>query len=286
MAATATRSPSSRKTSIGRSGSTTVRSSLRASWSSPTRRSRRSRSSARCSRSGTSHRASRPRSSRRTCRRRRERCRSKLSVPASRVGRRSMITRLSHGRKLSGLLLASTAVAMCLVVGGDRAAARFGGGFGGFHGGGFGGGFGHSTFGGSTHWGEYSGGAPRFGDGGFFDRGGDAGFGRGGWGSVHNAGTLSDRADSFQQSHPEAAQSHPTVQQNASQIQQNRFNEADTLNRDRYAEARNLQYNRDNTWNNYSANWGGYYSGAGLGAGLAIGATFAALPAAAYALSV
>jgi hypothetical protein len=68
---------------------------------------------------------------------------------------------------------------------------------------------------------------PASGDGGFFDRSRDAGFGRGGWGSVHNAGAFSDRADRYQQSHPEFQhnagqfqQGHPEYQHNANQFQQ------------------------------------------------------------------
>jgi arylsulfatase A-like enzyme len=58
-------------------------------------------------------------------------------------------------------------------------------------------------------------------------------------------------------------------------LQQNRFHEAD-----------DLAYNRTTNWNNYNSHWGGYYSGLGLGAGIAIGASIAALPLAAYSLSV
>ena len=168
-----------------------------------------------------------------------------------------------------------------------RRAAAFRGGFGGFRGGGFGG-FRGGGFGGfhggisaveDFHFGGFGGGGSRFGDGGLFDRSSDAGFGRGGWGSIHNAGTFTDRADTFQQSHPE-------FQHNASQLQQNRFNEANTLQQNRYSGARSLQYNRETTWNDYHGSWGGYYSGLGLGAGFAIGATIAALPAAAYTLTV
>ena len=167
-----------------------------------------------------------------------------------------------------------------------------GGGFGGFHGGGFGGFHGFGGRFGGFHGGGW-GGASRFGDGGSFDRSGDAGFGGGGWGSVHNASSFSDHADSFQQSHPQFHQNtsqfqeaHPEARQNASQYQQNRFNEANSLQQNRFNEANNLQYNRTTTWNNYNAGWGGYYSGLGFGAGLAIGAAIAALPAAAYALTV
>ena len=61
----------------------------------------------------------------------------------------------------------------------------FRGGFGGFRGGGSG----EAARGGAwgNHGGGFAGGS-RFGDGGFSDRGSDAGFGRGGWGSVHDAG--------------------------------------------------------------------------------------------------
>ena len=110
------------------------------------------------------------------------------------------------------MLLAGAAIAVCISVGVERAAAFRGGGFGGFHGGGFGGfhggGFG-GFHGGSasaastvvalgwrrfpTSAAGFRGGAARFGDGGLSDRGGDAGFGRGGFGSIHNASTFSDR---------------------------------------------------------------------------------------------
>src|SRR5215472_4533779 len=132
-------------------------------------------------------------------------------------------------------LLVTAAVATCLAFGIEHAAA-FRGGFGGFRGGGF-------------HPGGFSGG-PRFGDGGGFDRSTDAGFGRGGWGSVHNAGSFSDHADSFQQSHPEAEhnasqfqQSHPDDRQSVSQVQQNRTSEASTLQQNRTSEANTLQQN-------------------------------------------
>src|SRR5215472_15640795 len=54
------------------------------------------------------------------------------------------------------------------------------------------------------------------------DRSTDAGFGRGGWGSIHNASAFSDRADTFNQNHPDWRQS-------TTQFQQNRFNEANQL---------------------------------------------------------
>jgi len=89
------------------------------------------------------------------------------------------------------VLLAGTAVALCLVFSVDQAVAFRGGFGGGFRGGGFsgfhGGGFGGAGFGGFSHWGGFHGGAPRFGDGGFFDRSTDAGFGRGGFGSIHDS---------------------------------------------------------------------------------------------------
>ncbi|MGA8194976.1 MAG: hypothetical protein WB902_16545, partial [Acetobacteraceae bacterium] len=100
---------------------------------------------------------------------------------------------------MGGMLLAGSAMAVCLTIGVDRAAA-FRGGFGGFHGGGF-------------HSGGFHGGGSRFGDGGFSDRSSDAGFGRGGFGSVHNASAFTDHADTYRQSHPE-------VQHNAGQFQQ------------------------------------------------------------------
>jgi outer membrane protein assembly factor BamB len=212
----------------------------------------------------------------------------------------SMTGQFTNTKRLAGMVLAGTALAACLAIGVERAAAFRGGGFGGFHGGGFGGfrgggfggfhgggfgGFRGGGFGGfhgggfgGFHDGSFAGGG-RFGDGGFVDRGGDAGFGRGGWGSVHNAGTFSDRADTFDQSHPE-------FHQNATQFQQNRFNEANQLQTNRTTEANYLQGQRQATWNNYNGNWGGYYGGLGLGAGFAIGATVAALPAAAAAISV
>jgi hypothetical protein len=120
-------------------------------------------------------------------------------------------------------LLAGSAVAVCLTIGADRALA-FRGGFGGFRGGGF---EGFHGFGGGGGFGGFRGGGSRFGDGGFFDPSTDAGFGRGGWGSVHNAGAFSDRADRYQQSHPDIQhnagqfqQSRPEYQHNASQFQQ------------------------------------------------------------------
>jgi len=80
-----------------------------------------------------------------------------------------MLKQLSYRKKLAGGLLASAVAVACLAIGADRATAFRGGGF---HGG---------TFGG----------------GGSFDRGDDAGFGGGGgWGSVHNASSFSDHADS------------------------------------------------------------------------------------------
>jgi hypothetical protein len=92
-------------------------------------------------------------------------------------------------KRLAGALLAGVAAAALLAIGTERAVA-FRGGFGGFHGG-FGG-FRGGGFGGFRGGGFHEGGA-RFGDGGFYDRGTDAGFGRGGWGSIHNASTFSDR---------------------------------------------------------------------------------------------
>ena len=188
------------------------------------------------------------------------------------------------------VLLAGTAVAVCLAIGGEGAMGR-GGGFGGFHGGGFGGDR-AGNFGGYSHWGGYHGGAPRFGDGGFDDRSTDAGFGRGGYGSVHDASTFDDHADTYRQNHPEYQQgqfqqNHPEARQNAGQYQQNRFNEANTLqqNASRYNEARSLQVNRqvyNNNWNHWAGDWGGYYSGAGFGAGLAVGMTMMALKGKTY----
>jgi hypothetical protein len=165
---------------------------------------------------------------------------------------------------------------------GVEGAAAFRGGFGGF--GGFHG-FGGDRFGGFGGFRGFSGfhsesfGGSRFGDGGFFDRSTDAGFGRGGWGSIHNASSFSDRAGTWDQDHPE-------WHQNAEQLQQNRFTEANQLQQNRFNDARYLQYNRVNTWNHYTGDWGGYYSGLGFGAGFAIGATMAVLPAAAIALTV
>jgi hypothetical protein len=124
----------------------------------------------------------------------------------------SMTRWFSDRNKFAGKLLAGTAMAVCLAVGVEHAAA-FGGGFGGFHGGfgGFhGGGFGGFHGGG---FGGFHAGGSRFGDGGFSDRSSDAGFGRGGYGSVHNASSFTDHADTYQQSHPEA-------QHNAGQFQQ------------------------------------------------------------------
>jgi hypothetical protein len=97
-----------------------------------------------------------------------------------------MFKRVLYQEKQAGVLLASTALALCLVIGVERAAAfrggfgGFHGGFGGFHGGGFGrsGGFG-GFHGGGFHFGGLGGGGSRFGDGGFADRSVDAGFGRG-----------------------------------------------------------------------------------------------------------
>src|SRR5215472_5195703 len=148
--------------------------------------------------------------------------------------------RMSNRKHLAVALLAGFAVVAGLTLGGHEVAAFrggfggfHGGGFGGFHGGGFGGfhgggfgGFHGGGFGGFRS-GGFAGGGSRFGDGGFFDRSSDAGFGRGGWGSVGSAGNFTDRADTFQQSHPEAWS-------NANTLQQNRFNEANTLQANRY----------------------------------------------------
>src|SRR5271166_5202828 len=298
----ATRSPSWRRTSTGRSGSTQDRNRPPASWSSPTRRNLASRNSPRCSRIGILRPASPSRCSRRSCRRGRRRSHSRQSLPAptpiSSVGRMSMTREISDRKKLGGILVAGVALAVCLAIGVDRAVA-FRGGFGGFHGGGFGGfhggGFGgfHAGGFGGFHGGllgGFHGGGARFGDGGFADRSGDAGFGRGGFGSVHNASDFSDHADAFQQSHPEFQHNASQLPQNrpneANTLQQNRTNEANNLQQNRYNEARALQYNRLDTWNHYNSDWGGYYSGAGFGAGLAIGATLAVLPAAVAAISV
>src|SRR5262245_667032 len=108
--------------------------------------------------------------------------------------------------RITTALLASVAFLACVfVAGGPVAAFRggfggfHGGGFGGFHGGGFGGfsGFHGGGFGGfqSHSFDRFGGSASRFGDGGFSDRSIDSGFGRGGWGSIHSAGTFDDRAD-------------------------------------------------------------------------------------------
>ena len=143
------------------------------------------------------------------------------------VGSMSMFKRLSNRKQLTGVVLAGVAMVACLAIGADRAAAFRGGGFGGggfrggggFHAGGFAGGGFHGGVGGFRG-GGFAGGAARFGGGGLFDRGGDAGFGAGGWGSVHNASTFSDRADGFQQSHPEVQQDHPDADRSASQVEQ------------------------------------------------------------------
>lgn len=180
-----------------------------------------------------------------------------------------MARHLSVRRKITMALLAGITVTSCLFDS-DRVAA-FRGGFGGFRDGGFGG-FQNHRFGGFD-------GASRFGDGGFSDRSIDSGFGRGGWGNIHSSGTFNDRADTFQQNHPE-------YHSNVSQYQQNRFNEANTLQQNRFNETNNLQYNRVTSFDNYKGSWGGYYSGLGFGAGMAIGATVAALPMAAVALTV
>ncbi len=76
-----------------------------------------------------------------------------------------MFKRVLYREKQAGVLLASAALAACLVIGVERAAA-FRGGFGGFHGGGGFGGF----RGGGSHFGGARGGGSRFGDGGFGDR--------------------------------------------------------------------------------------------------------------------
>jgi hypothetical protein len=73
-------------------------------------------------------------------------------------------------------------------------------------------------------------------------------FGRGGWGSIHNAGSFSNRSDTFNQNH--APEYH--------QFQQNRFNETSQLQSNRSYEANYLQGQRQATWNNYKGNWGGY----------------------------
>src|SRR5262249_32654127 len=175
--------------------------------------------------------------------------------------------------KLVGVLLTGAVVATCLLLRAGPADA-----FRGFHMGGFGG-FNRGGFGGA-----------RFGDGGLFDRSGDAGFGGGGFGSVHNANAFSDRADTFQQSHPEFQHNASQFQQNrsteANQLQQNRYNEANQLQANRYNNARSLQNDRLFAWSQYKGNWGNYYSGLGYGAAFAMGATVAALPAAAVAISV
>jgi hypothetical protein len=139
-------------------------------------------------------------------------------------------------KSLAGALLAGAAIAVCVTVWAERAAAFRGGGFGDFRGG----------FGGFRG-GSFAGG--RFGDGGFFDRSTDAGFGRGGWGSIHNAGAFSGRADTF-------AQNHPEWRQNASQFQQNRFNEANTLQANRYNDVGQLQNNRSGVYYEVVANPG------------------------------
>jgi len=130
----------------------------------------------------------------------------------------------------------------------------------------------------------------RFGDGGFFDRSSDAGFGGGGFGSVHDADGFSDRAHTFQQSHPEFQHNASQFQQNrsteANQSQQNRFNEVNQLQTNRYSNARSLQADRAFAWSQYKGNRGRYYSGLGYGAGFAMGETVAALPVAAAAISV
>jgi hypothetical protein len=135
-----------------------------------------------------------------------------------------MATRLALRRKITIALLAGVATLACLVVDGGRVAAFRGGfggfrggGFGGFHGGGFGG-FGGFHGGGFQGHGfdGFNGGASRFGDGGFTDRSIDSGFGRGGWGSIHSADTFNDRADTFQQSHPEFHNNVSQYQQIAS----------------------------------------------------------------------
>ncbi|MGH7154122.1 MAG: hypothetical protein ACREF3_09335, partial [Acetobacteraceae bacterium] len=159
-----------------------------------------------------------------------------------------------HYGRTGFALLIFTAVAVCLAVSADHAVAFRGGFGGGFHGGGFSGFHGGGGFSGFSHNGGFHGGTPRFGDGGYFDRSSDAGFGRGGFGSIHNSSTFTNRADTFQQSHPEFQHSAGQLQQNrtneANTLQQNRTNEANTLQSNRYNGARNLQYNRQTTFNN------------------------------------
>ena len=110
-----------------------------------------------------------------------------------------MFKRVSSRKTQTVVLVVSAALAVCLVIGAEHAAA-FHGGFGGFHGGGFGG-FRGGGFGGfrggrlsgsGFHFGGFGGGGSRFDGGGFFDRSTDAGFGRGGFGSVHNASNFSE----------------------------------------------------------------------------------------------
>ena len=96
------------------------------------------------------------------------------------------------GKKLIASLLAGAAGIALVTITIDDVSARFGGGR--FGGGGFGGG------GGRFDGGGFGG---RFSDGGFMDRGGDAGFGRGGYGSIRNSSTFSDRDSAFKSSHPQ-----------------------------------------------------------------------------------
>jgi hypothetical protein len=104
-----------------------------------------------------------------------------------------MFIHIKQRRTLSICLLAGTVLATSAYLGSERADAFFRGGGGGFHG-----------------FGGFHGGGSRFGDGGFFDRSRDAGFGRGGFGNVHDASSVSDHADAYRQSHPEYQ--HPASQ--------------------------------------------------------------------------
>ena len=217
--------------------------------------------------------------------------------PLNRQESRTMSSRTRPG----SIFVAGGLIAIGLVLAAEPGLA-FRGGFGGFHGGFAGGGGRFGGWHGNAAGGGFHGfsGGSRFGNGGFYDHSGDAGFGRGGWGSVHNASIFSDRASSYDQSHPEYQHNATQFQQNRTATentqQQNRFNEANTLQQNRTNEVNSVQQNRVNTANNLQYNhqsyynnwggWGGYYSGAGFGAGLALGATIAALPAAAAAISV
>src|SRR5271170_216734 len=177
-----------------------------------------------------------------------------------------MTKRQIHQKTWIGVALAGAVVIAGVGTGLERVVARgFGGFHGGFHGGGFGGfhgGFGgfHGGFGGfHGGFGGFHGGS-RFGDGGFFDRGGDEGFGRGGFGSVHNAGSFAHNADSFARNHPEFHQD----------MASHRWN--------------NVAANNVAAWNDFGGGWDSYYAGLGLGDDFAIGAAFGVLPAAAAAI--